>query len=58
MNNKFPQNQEAGQELDRLANAVIGAALEVHRALGPGLLESAYEEALCIELKLRGIPFV
>ena len=37
---------------------VIGAAIEVHRALGPGLLESAYEECLCRELSLRGTPFV
>lgn len=35
----------------------IGAAIEVHRALGPGLLESAYEECLCHELHLRGISF-
>jgi GxxExxY protein len=36
---------------------VIGAAIEVHRALGPGLLESAYEECFCHELHLRGLPF-
>ena len=36
---------------------IIGAAIEVHRALGPGLLESAYEECLCRELSLRQIPF-
>jgi len=40
-----------------LTERIIGAAIEVHRVLGPGLLESIYEEALCIELKLRGIPF-
>jgi len=48
---------EPGAELDRLAYAVIGAVIAVHMALGPGLLEAAYEEALCIELGLRGIPF-
>jgi GxxExxY protein len=36
---------------------VIGAATEVHRILGPGLLESAYEECLCRELELRNLPF-
>ena len=36
---------------------IIGAAIEVHRNLGPGLLESAYEEALCYEFKLREITF-
>lgn len=36
---------------------IIAAAIAVHRALGPGLLESAYEECLCQELALRGIPF-
>jgi len=35
---------------------VIGAAIEVHKALGPGLLESAYEHCLCRELDLRGVP--
>jgi GxxExxY protein len=34
---------------------IIAAAIEVHRLLGPGLLESAYEECLCLEMKLRGI---
>ncbi|WP_437299323.1 GxxExxY protein [Sorangium sp. So ce426] len=48
---------EPGAELDRLAHRVIGAALEVHRTLGPGFLEAIYEEALCVELSLRRIPF-
>ncbi len=43
--------------IDRLAHSVIGAALEVHRTLGPGFLESVYERALSIELERRYIPF-
>jgi GxxExxY protein len=35
---------------DELTEKIIGAAIEIHRALGPGLLESIYEEALCVEL--------
>jgi GxxExxY protein len=42
---------------DQLSDVVIGAAIEVHRMLGPGLLESAYEECLCRELTLREIAF-
>jgi GxxExxY protein len=45
------------QSLDKLSEQVIGACIEVHRALGPGLLESAYEECLCHELSLRSIVF-
>ena len=48
---------EPGRELDDLAHRVIGAAIEVHRHLGPGFLEAVYEEALAIELRLRGVPF-
>lgn len=42
---------------DTLTREIIGAAIEVHRALGPGLLESIYEEALCVELELRGLAY-
>jgi GxxExxY protein len=42
---------------DPLSERVIGAAIEVHRSLGPGLLESAYEECLCFEFKERQLPF-
>ena len=48
---------EPTADLDRLARAAIGAAIEVHRRLGPGFLESVYEEAFCIELEHREIPF-
>ena len=48
--------QEPDAELDVLARNVIGAAIEVHGALGPGLPESIYERALCVELDLRRIP--
>jgi GxxExxY protein len=44
-------------EFDELSNRVLGCAIEVHRALGPGLLESTYEQCLAHELKLAGIPF-
>ncbi|MGA3244684.1 MAG: GxxExxY protein [Bacteroidota bacterium] len=54
---KKNNRNEPDEELDQLARDVIGAAIEVHRVLGPGFLESMYEEALSIELKLRGIPF-
>lgn len=40
-----------------LTEQVIGAAIEVHRTIGPGLLESAYEECLCHELHLRALAF-
>ena len=40
-----------------LTGQIIGAAIEVHRHLGPGLLESAYEECLCHELNLQGVKF-
>ena len=48
---------EPSARADELAHAVIGAAIEVHRLLGPGYLEKIYEEALSIELGFRGIPF-
>ena len=48
-------DEAAKNRANALSNEIIGAAIEVHRELGPGLLESAYEECLCYELSLRGI---
>jgi GxxExxY protein len=52
-------NQEAAIERqeNEISGEIIGAAIEVHKHLGPGLLESTYEECLCRELDLRGIDF-
>jgi GxxExxY protein len=52
------ERDEPGGEVDALACAVVEAAVEVHRRLGPGFFESIYEHALCFELTQRGIPFV
>jgi GxxExxY protein len=47
----------ASDELNHLSSRVIGACIEVHRSLGPGLLESAYRQCLCHELSLMGLGF-
>ena len=47
----------AAENRDPLTDKVIGLAIEVHRSLGPGLLESAYEECLCYEFTQRAIQF-
>ena len=44
-------------DINQLTGQIIGAAIEVHKTLGPGLLESAYEECLCRELSLRGFSY-
>jgi GxxExxY protein len=49
--------ESAEMDLDKVSQTIIGAAIEVHRALGPGLLESAYESALAFELAERGLRF-
>jgi len=51
------RNVPPGEQRDELSERVIGAAMEVHSALGPGLTEEMYEEALCHELDLRGIHY-
>jgi len=51
------RHRENEEQKDPRTSPIIGAAIEVHRLLGPGLLESAYEECLCHELYLRGISF-
>ena len=45
------------KDINHLTGEVIGAAIEVHKALGPGLLETAYEECLCHELALKRIQY-
>jgi GxxExxY protein len=45
------------EEINQLTEQIIGAAIEVHKELGPGLLESAYQKALAHELGLRGLAF-
>ena len=50
-------HREIEEQRDPRTAPIIGAAIEVHRTLGPGLLESAYEECLCHELHLRGRAF-
>lgn len=49
--------KELPEHINRLSHDIIGCAIEVHRELGPGLLESVYEAALCYELEQAGIPF-
>jgi len=44
-------------EADRLMTHTIGCAIAVHRALGPGFLESIYRKAMCVELEARGLPY-
>jgi GxxExxY protein len=51
------ENTEKRKDVNKLTELLIGCAIEVHRTLGPGLLESAYEVCLCRELSLRGIHF-
>ena len=43
--------------MNQLSSNILGAAIEVHKTLGPGLLESAYEECLCHELSIQGLLF-
>jgi GxxExxY protein len=54
---KKPDNSPMNAPTEAAATQVIGAAIEVHRQLGPGFLESVYEEALAVESRLRGVPF-
>jgi GxxExxY protein len=48
-------NEDVPPELNEISGQVIGSAIEVHRHLGPGLLESVYERAMCYELEVRGL---
>jgi GxxExxY protein len=56
---KLPQRTQRAQrlEVNELTEKIIGCAIEVHKQLGPGLLESIYENALCIELNICGLKY-
>jgi hypothetical protein len=49
--------EKGGHQFEHLSRKIIGAAIEVHRELGPGFLENIYEEALKVELSERGLRF-
>jgi GxxExxY protein len=55
MNHKGTKDTK--EKSDQLSHQIIASAIEVHRTLGPGLLETVYESALCYELSQRSIPF-
>ena len=57
MENEEKRREKDGMTVNELTEAIIGAAIEVHRTVGPGLLEKTYDECLCRELSIRGIPF-
>jgi GxxExxY protein len=54
---KFGSLRDVPSHLNELSRRVIGAAIEVHRRLGPGFLEGVYEEAMALELRCQGVPF-
>ena len=51
-------HRAAEPQRDSLSEEIIGAAIEVHRGSGPGLMESAYEQCLCYELSSKGLDFM
>jgi len=55
MNHHEEREEHEGKEFDTLSRQVIGCAIEVHRFLGPGLLESSYQRCLSREVELNGI---
>lgn len=57
MKRKDAETQRIKMEANKITEKIIGCAIQVHRALGPGLLESAYEECLCYELAQAGLSF-
>jgi GxxExxY protein len=57
MNDQINRRDAEPQRINEITGQIIGAAIEVHRELGPGLLESAYHQCLCHELNLRGLRF-
>jgi GxxExxY protein len=55
--NRVNRGDAEAQRINKITEEIIGAAIEIHRVLGPGLLESAYEECLCYELSKRRLSF-